>query len=98
MFSTRQRIAATSFSDRSEYTHQLHFDPHLADIGPTLFTRKEPVVEELRGAFKISRFRQIENQFEDQRRRRSVYMRIFFQRFHAFARRPVQQAQSLVYA
>src|ERR1700721_4594835 len=96
MFSASQRVTTMSFLGRSQYPQQLPLNPHLANVGPTLLTRKEPLVKEFGGRFKVSSFRQVESQFEDQRRRRRIQLRIFFQGFHSLARRPVQQAESLV--
>ena len=43
-------------------------------------------------------FRQVQNQLEDQRRGRSIKLRILFQSFHPFASAAVQQAERLIHA
>src|SRR5438270_8869981 len=96
MLSRRQGLGAVSCLRKSECLHQLHFNPNLADICPTLFARKKTVVEELSGTLEISRFCQIKNQLEYQRGWSSIQLRIFFQSFNSLPRGTMQKAEGLV--
>src|SRR6266567_7648747 len=91
-----QRLAAMSLLYGSECAQQLHFNPHLTDIGSTFCPGKESIVEEADRTVKISRLRQVQDQLEDQRRGSGIQLRIFFQGFDPLWCRTVQQAECLV--
>src|SRR5690242_90550 len=77
---------------------QLNFDPNLAYVGAAFFSGEEAIVKEAVCLVELSSFREIQDQFEDQRRRRGVQMRVFAECLRAFASAATQETQSLISA